>query len=74
MCPIKYLLIHGAMFPEEKLTGATPMINNLRIFGCHAYAWVVRCYRRKLESTSTPCIYLGPERGGHAHRLWNPST
>jgi len=56
--------IHRAMSPEEKLTGATPMINNLCIFGCHAYAWVARHHRRKLESTSTPCIYLGPERGG----------
>ena len=61
--------------PQELWSEKTPDYNRLRIFGCEAYALVPKDDRRKLESRSRKCIFLGyrPD-GSFGYRLWDPET
>ena len=61
--------------PQELWTGRKPDYAKLRIFGCEAYALVPKDERRKLESRSRKCIFLGygPD-GNFGYRLWDPET
>jgi hypothetical protein len=49
----------GSKIPQELWTRRKPDYRKLRIFGCEAYALVPRDERRKLESRSQKCIFLG---------------
>jgi transposase InsO family protein len=49
----------GSKIPQELWTRRKPDYGKLRIFGCEAYALVPRDERRKLESRSWKCIFLG---------------
>ena len=65
----------GYKIPQELWSRKTPDYGKLRIFGCEAYALVPKDDRRKLESRSRKCIFLGygPD-GSFGYRLWNPET
>ena len=65
---------NGMVPPEQLFSGKLPPINNIKVFGCRAYAWIPRKKRKKMDSHTTPAVYLGPTCGGHAHRLYNPQT
>jgi hypothetical protein len=57
--------------PEERWSGKPPDYNNLKIFGCPAYAHVSN---GKLDPRSVKCIFLGYSPGVKGYRLWNPHT
>jgi transposase InsO family protein len=63
----------GSKIPQELWTQRKPDYGKLRIFGCEAYVLVPKDDRRKLESRSRKCIFLGygPD-GSFGYRLWDP--
>ncbi|GJQ93189.1 ribonuclease H-like domain, reverse transcriptase, RNA-dependent DNA polymerase [Tanacetum coccineum] len=58
--------------PHEALYNRKPNLENLRIFGCTAYAKITIPHLQKLEDRSIPMIYLGIEEGSKAYRLYDP--
>ncbi|GJZ29117.1 zinc finger, CCHC-type containing protein [Tanacetum coccineum] len=58
--------------PYEALYNRKPNLENLRIFGCTAYAKIKIPHLQKLEDRSIPMIYLGIEEGSKAYRLYDP--
>ena len=55
--------------------GVKPDFSNIHAFGCHAFAWIPKEKRRKLDARARPAIYLGPQYPGkHGHRLYDPVT
>jgi hypothetical protein len=65
----------GSKIPQELWTKQKPDYGQLRIFGCEAYTLVPKDDRRKLESQSRKCIFLGyGTDGSFGYRLWDPET
>ncbi|PWA92889.1 zinc finger, CCHC-type [Artemisia annua] len=60
--------------PYEALYNRKPNLENLRIFGCTAYAKITIPHLKKLDDRSIPLIYLGVEEGSKACRLYDPVT
>nr|GEV41020.1 zinc finger, CCHC-type [Tanacetum cinerariifolium] len=60
--------------PYEALYNTKPNLENLRIFGCTAYAKITTPHLKKLDDRSIPLIYLGIEEGSKACRLYDPIT
>ncbi|GJS03669.1 zinc finger, CCHC-type containing protein [Tanacetum coccineum] len=58
--------------PYEALYNRKPNLENLRIFGCTAYAKITIPHLRKLDDRSIPMVYLGVEEGSKAYRLYDP--
>ncbi|GJU17373.1 zinc finger, CCHC-type containing protein [Tanacetum coccineum] len=58
--------------PYEALYKRKPNLENLRIFGCTAYAKIIIPHLRKLDNRSIPMVYLGIEEGSKAYRLYDP--
>ncbi|GJV69782.1 zinc finger, CCHC-type containing protein [Tanacetum coccineum] len=58
--------------PYEALYNRKPNMENLRIFGCTAYAKITIPHLKKLDDRSIPLIYLGVEEGSKACRLYDP--
>ncbi|GJW69991.1 zinc finger, CCHC-type containing protein [Tanacetum coccineum] len=58
--------------PYEVLYNRKPNLENLRIFGCTAYAKITIPHLKKLDDRSIPMIYLGVEEGSKAYRLYDP--
>jgi hypothetical protein len=65
----------GSKIPQELWTGQKPDYGKLQIFGCEPYALVLRDERRKLESRSRKCVFLGygPD-GSFGYSLWDSET
>nr|GEU42901.1 zinc finger, CCHC-type [Tanacetum cinerariifolium] len=57
--------------PYEALYNRKPNLENLKIFGCIAYAKITIPYLKKLDDRSIPMIYLGVEEGSKACRLYD---
>ena len=57
--------------PEAKYIGKTPNISNLRIFGCVAYVHVPKERRRKLDSKTIQCLFIGFDNKTKAYRLYD---
>src|SRR5690606_29702732 len=45
--------------PFECLFGSIPNYSKLKIFGCLCFPWLRPYASNKLDSRSTPCIFLG---------------
>nr|GEX11480.1 ribonuclease H-like domain, reverse transcriptase, RNA-dependent DNA polymerase [Tanacetum cinerariifolium] len=60
--------------PYEAIKRRKPNLENLRIFGCIAYAKVPSQHLTKLDDRSTKMVYLGNEQGSKAYRLFDPTT
>nr|GEZ62266.1 zinc finger, CCHC-type [Tanacetum cinerariifolium] len=58
--------------PYEVLYNRKPILENLRIFGCTAYAKITIPHLKKLDDRSILMIYLGVEEGSKACRLYDP--
>nr|GFB49575.1 zinc finger, CCHC-type [Tanacetum cinerariifolium] len=58
--------------PYKALYNRKPNLENLRIFGCTAYAKITTSHLKKLDDRSIPLIYLGVEEGSKACRLYDP--
>ena len=64
----------GAITPYEGWFGIgnKPSIAHLRVFGCKAYAHVPDAKRKKLDSKSVECIFIGYDiHNTHAYRLYD---
>lgn len=48
------------------------MVEQLRTFGCDAYAHVPKDERRKLDSKSRKCVFLGYGKETKGYRLYDP--
>ena len=46
-------------FPFDKLFESLPNYTKLRVFGCLCYPWFRPYSQHKLDSCSTPCVFLG---------------
>ena len=53
--------------PEEKWSGNSPDLSNMRVFGCATY---VHQNERKLKPRALKCIFLGYLQGVKGYRLW----
>nr|GFA77680.1 zinc finger, CCHC-type [Tanacetum cinerariifolium] len=60
--------------PYEALYNRKPNLENLRIFGCTAYAKITIPHLKKLDDRNIPMIYLGVEEGSKACRLYDPKV
>nr|GEX85959.1 retrovirus-related Pol polyprotein from transposon TNT 1-94 [Tanacetum cinerariifolium] len=58
--------------PYEALYNRKLNLENLRIFGCAAYAKITIPHLKKLDDRSIPIIYLGVEEGSKSCRLFDP--
>nr|GEW22933.1 zinc finger, CCHC-type [Tanacetum cinerariifolium] len=58
--------------PYEGLYNRKPNLENLRTFGCTAYAKITIPHLKKLDDRSIPLFYLGVEEGSKACRLYDP--
>ena len=54
--------------------GFKPSLEHLRIFGCHAYAYIDKKQRTKLDPKSHLCYFLGYCDHTKGYRLWDPET
>ncbi|GJU30961.1 zinc finger, CCHC-type containing protein [Tanacetum coccineum] len=59
--------------PYEAIKRRKPNLENLRVFGCIAYAKVPSQHLTKLDDRSTRMVYLGNEQGSKAYRLFDPT-
>ena len=60
------------MTPYEALNGVKPDVKHLRSFGCVAYCHVSKELRRKLDSKSVKCMFLGYSLEQKGYRLFDP--
>ncbi|GJT30402.1 ribonuclease H-like domain, reverse transcriptase, RNA-dependent DNA polymerase [Tanacetum coccineum] len=60
--------------PYEAIKRRKPNLENLRVFGCMAYAKVPSQRLTKLDDRSSRMVYLGNEQGSKAYRLFDPTT
>ncbi|GJZ42978.1 ribonuclease H-like domain, reverse transcriptase, RNA-dependent DNA polymerase [Tanacetum coccineum] len=60
--------------PYKAIKRRKPNLENLRVFGCIAYAKVPSQRLTKIDDRSSRMVYLGNEQGSKAYRLFNPTT
>ena len=60
------------MTPYEAWTGLKPQVGGLRVFGCQAFVHVLKDERKKLDSKSKKCIFLGYGANTKGYRLYDP--
>ena len=53
--------------PEEMWTGHPPKFDNLRVFGCVAYA---HQKQGKLDPRAKKCMFIGYPEGVKGYKLW----
>ena len=57
--------------PEAKYSGKVPDISTLRIFGCLAYVHVPKDAKKKLDSKTRTCKFIGIDNTNKAFRLFD---
>src|SRR5688572_4940396 len=60
--------LDNGMTPYEAWYGKKPTFNHLRIFGCKAYVHVPKQKRKRFESKTLPCIFLGYD--ANTTKIW----
>ena len=64
----------GNLTPFEYWFGCTPNLSYLKVFGCKTHVLVPKEKRRKLDSHSLECIFLGYSNESRAYRLMQKDT
>ena len=64
----------GNLTPFEYWFGRTPNLSYLKVFVCTAHVLVPKEKRRKLDSHSLECIFLGYSNESRAYRLMQKDT
>ncbi|TYK27723.1 Retrovirus-related Pol polyprotein from transposon TNT 1-94 [Cucumis melo var. makuwa] len=54
--------------PEERWTGATSKLSNLKPFGCTAYVYIKQS---KIEPRALKCMFIGYPDGVKGYKLWD---
>jgi len=57
--------------PENKYTGMKQDLLNLKIFVCLAYVHIPKVDRKKLDSKTLSCLFLGLDIESKAYRLYD---
>ncbi|KAJ0809226.1 putative RNA-directed DNA polymerase [Helianthus annuus] len=70
-CPTKAL---KDITPQEAWNGEKPNVEDLRVWGCLAYAHIPKEKRTKLDSKGMRCILVGKSEESKAYRLIDPKT
>jgi len=60
--------------PFERLLAIKPSFKYMFAFGSHAFAFIPKANRKKLDSKTCPCIYLGPSDNERGFRCYDPWT
>ena len=60
------------MTPYEAWTGQRPQVDGLRVFGCQVFVHVPKDERKKLDSKSKSCIFLGYGATTKGYHLYHP--
>ena len=60
--------------PYEQWTGKKPDLSNLRVFGCISYVHIPSELRKKLDSKSDKCVFMGYPEGTKGYKLYNLKT
>lgn len=73
-CSFTSTVPHAALY--ELWTGFKPNLAHLQIFGCQAYAYIPDENRKKLDTKTLKCIFLGYSAppGIEGYRLYHPET
>jgi hypothetical protein len=64
----------GCKIPQEVWKGHPCDYSKLKVFGCDAYALVLKHQRSKLDPKSKRYIFVGYGDGTKGYRLWDPTT
>uniref|UniRef100_A0A8R7JZD3 Retrovirus-related Pol polyprotein from transposon TNT 1-94 n=1 Tax=Triticum urartu TaxID=4572 RepID=A0A8R7JZD3_TRIUA len=72
-----YLLNHSPskavrVTPYELWKGRKPSLRHLAVWGCNAQIRIPSQLRTKLQSKSTPGIFIGYASGSNGYRFWDP--
>ena len=62
----------AGMTPYEGWTGEKPRVDGLRVFGCQAFVHIPKDERKKLDSKSKKCVFVGYETTTKGYRLYDP--
>ncbi|KAK3035136.1 hypothetical protein RJ639_032638 [Escallonia herrerae] len=62
--------LHGGI-PEEEWLGKPVNYSFLKVFGCIAYAHIDKEERKKLDSKSQKCVFIGYGGDEYGYRLWD---
>ncbi|CAH9088439.1 unnamed protein product [Cuscuta epithymum] len=62
----------GLDIPERAWKGCDPTYSHPRVFGCKAYMHVPKDQRLKLDSKTTPCVFVGYGDEEYGFRLYDP--
>ncbi|KAK2998010.1 hypothetical protein RJ639_025476 [Escallonia herrerae] len=62
--------LHGGI-PEEEWLGKPVNYSFLKVFGCIAYAHIDKEERKKLDSKSQKCVFIGYGGDEYGSRLWD---
>lgn len=60
--------------PEEIWSKQKPNLSSLRVFGCKAMVHIPKEKRKKLDSKSNECIFVGYSDQTKGYRLYNPKS
>ena len=60
--------------PYEAWAGKRTSLAHLRVFGCEAFVQIPKERRKKLDSESEKCIFVGYKDGVKGYKVWNPTT
>lgn len=60
------------MTPYEGWTGERPRVDGLRVFGCQAFVHIPKDERKKLDSKSKKCVFVGYGATTKGYRLYDP--
>ena len=71
-CPTRSL--HRGTTPYEIFYGKKPLLQNLKVFGCIAYAHIPSQLRSKWDAKAKKCIFLGYSEHEKAYRLLDISN
>ena len=58
--------------PYERWWSEKPDVSNLKVFGCTAYVHIPAEKRKKLDSKSMKCIFMGYPDGTKGYKLFDP--
>lgn len=62
----------GFEIPEKAWKGSDPSYSHLRVFGCKAFMHIPKEKRSKLDSKTTPTIFVGYGGEEFGYRLYDP--
>jgi hypothetical protein len=60
--------------PEERYSSRKPDVSHLRIFGCIVYSHIPKTERKKMNSKTRRCLFLGYDEESKVYRLYDKTN